>query len=118
MALIPPQPVGHVPGSAFWNDWIEKLRTLVNGISTGGLNHNDLANVQGGSISERYHLSAAAATENALTRASRGVDTTDDIIVDDSAKGIVLKSPNAHYWRATISNAGTVTWTDLGTTKP
>lgn len=52
------------------------------------------------------------------TRITNGIDTTDDIITDSTTKGIVLKSPNAHYWRATISNAGVVTWTDLGTTKP
>lgn len=30
MALIPPQPVGSVPGSGLWNDWIEKIRSVVN----------------------------------------------------------------------------------------
>jgi hypothetical protein len=46
------------------------------------------------------------------------VDNPSDVIVDLTTKGLVLKSPNGHYWRATISNAGAVTWTDLGTTKP
>jgi hypothetical protein len=49
------------------------------------------------------------------TRMTKGVDSIDDLI---STKGIVLQSPNLHYWRATISNTGTVTWTDLGLTKP
>lgn len=48
----------------------------------------------------------------------QGVDTDDDVITDSTTKGPVMKSPNGHYWRATISNAGVVTWTDLGTTKP
>ena len=52
------------------------------------------------------------------TRITNGIDTTDEIIVDSTTAGLVLKSPNLHYWRATISNAGVVTWTDLGTTKP
>lgn len=30
MALIPPNPVGVVPGSGLWNDWIEKIRSAVN----------------------------------------------------------------------------------------
>lgn len=30
MALIPPQPQGVVPGSGLWNDWIEKIRSVVN----------------------------------------------------------------------------------------
>jgi len=44
--------------------------------------------------------------------------TTGDITIDDSAKGLLLKSPNGHYWRGTISNAGAVTWTDTGTSPP
>lgn len=34
MALIPPQPTGVLPGSGLWNDWIEKIRTIVNGLLT------------------------------------------------------------------------------------
>ena len=34
MALIPPQPVGSLPGSFYWNDWIEKIRTIINELST------------------------------------------------------------------------------------
>lgn len=41
-----------------------------------------------------------------------------DIVVDDTTKGIVLKSPDAHYWRITVDNLGLLTTTDLGTTKP
>jgi hypothetical protein len=33
--LIPPMPTGIVPGSGYWNDWIEKLRTLINSVSSG-----------------------------------------------------------------------------------
>lgn len=55
---------------------------------------------------------------NASSRTTKGVDTTDDVITDSTARGPVMKSPNGHYWRAAISNLGVVTWTDLGTTKP
>jgi hypothetical protein len=57
---------------------------------------------------------------NSEQRSTTGVDTTDDIIIDDSDHGLVLKddaSP-AHYWRITISAAGSPVITDLGTTKP
>lgn len=30
----------------------------------------------------------------------------------------VMMSPNGHYWKAVISNAGVITWTDVGTTRP
>lgn len=59
-----------------------------------------------------------AAVLNGSSRTTNGIDTTDDVITDSTARGPVMKSPNGHYWRAAISNLGVVTWTDLGTTKP
>lgn len=53
-----------------------------------------------------------------LRKAINNIDASNDIIVDTDIRGLVLKSPNLHYWRATISNAGVITWTDLGLTKP
>lgn len=32
---LPPLPVGVAPGSGYWNDWYEKLRTLINSFATG-----------------------------------------------------------------------------------
>lgn len=32
---LPPLPVGATPGSYFWNDWYEKLRTLINSLLDG-----------------------------------------------------------------------------------
>lgn len=55
---LPPLPVGVAPGSGYWNDWYEKLRTLINSL-IGGIPHNDLTGIQGGSTTERYHLTAA-----------------------------------------------------------
>ena len=34
MAKLPPQPLGVAPGSSYWNDWYEKLRTFVEQITT------------------------------------------------------------------------------------
>lgn len=125
-SLIPPQPVGAVPGSAYWNDWIEKLRTLVNGVATSikwSLITDTPTTLSGygitdGQIVTEKNAANGYAGLNAVSRTTKGVDTTDDLIVDTTSKGLVLKSPNGHYWRASISNAGVVTWTDLGTTKP
>lgn len=33
--LLPPSPLGSPPGSGFWNDWYEKLRTIINSIASG-----------------------------------------------------------------------------------
>ncbi len=46
------------------------------------------------------------------------VETPQDFVSRDAAKGLVLKSPNGHYWRQTIDNAGATTWADLGTSPP
>lgn len=47
-----------------------------------------------------------------------GVDSSSDVIVDDSTKGVVLKSPNGHYWRLTVDDNGMLATVDLGTDKP
>lgn len=37
-------------------------------------------------------------------------------IISHTDKGLVLKSPNGHYWKTQISDAGVLSWVDLGTT--
>lgn len=69
-------------------------------------------NAGGGSVN--LELTASRAT---ISGADYVVSST-DIVVDDDTKGIILKSPNGHYWRGTISNVGVVTWSDLGTSLP
>ena len=55
---LPPLPVGVAPGSGYWNDWYEKLRTLINSFVDGFL-HNSLTGLQGGTSGQYYHLTAA-----------------------------------------------------------
>jgi len=134
--IIPPAPVNEAQSSYAWIDWYVKLVNFVNSqsnilwssINKAGSNltdivtrqHNDLQSFQGGGASERYHLTAAQHTEATNARSSRGVDTTDDIIIDLATKGLVLKDTQAtpHYWRVTITTLGVLTTSDLGTTKP
>lgn len=76
---IPPAPVGTLPGSSYWNDWYEKIRTLINSgtiiqlwssINFSGSNitdivtrnHNNLQSFQGGTAGEYYHLTSAQNT--------------------------------------------------------
>lgn len=96
---LPPAPLGQPPGHSFWNDWYEKLRKLVDDLTY------QVANIFTGIIN----------TENRITL---GTDTVDDLIVDDTLKGLVLKSPDGNYWRVTINNSGTLIRTSLGATKP
>lgn len=57
---------------------------------------------------------------NASSRITKGVDTTDDLIIDLATKGLVLvdTQATAHYWRITVNNAGALVITDVGTVKP
>jgi hypothetical protein len=74
--LLPPAPYGSPPGSSFWNDWYEKLRTLINtgavtvtwaNINFLGSNitsianraHNNLQGIQGGAAGDYNHLTSA-----------------------------------------------------------
>lgn len=102
---------GGAPGE--YNHLTDAERTLVQNYT-----HNTLNGIQGGTSGEYYHLTAAQHTAVSGTRILKGVDTTDDLIVDVDTKGLVLKSPDAHYWRITVDNSGVLSTTDLGTTKP
>lgn len=128
MALIPPSPVGVVPGSGLWNDWIEKIRTAVNGTLSGILWTSVTGTpttLTGYGITDAERIANKNAVSgyaglNSVSRTIKGVDATDDLIVDSATKGLVLKDTQGtpHYWRITISNVGAIVITDLGTTKP
>lgn len=129
MALIPPTPAGALPGSGFWNDWIEKIRTVVNELQSGiswSLLTGKPTTIAGFGITDpiEYTTNKDAASGYAglstQTRIIKGVKTTDDLIVDNAAKGLVLKDTQGtpHYWRVTVSNVGALVITDLGTTAP
>lgn len=128
MALIPPQPVGQVPGSAFWNDWIEKIRTVVNDLLTSitwSIITGTPTTLAGYGITDGQNTSQKNAANgyaglNASSRTTKGVDTTDDVIIDLATKGLVLKDTagTPHYWRVTVNTSGVLVVTDLGTTKP
>ena len=57
---------------------------------------------------------------NAASRTTKGIDGTDDLIVDLATKGLVIKDTQGtpHYWRVSISVLGVLITTDLGTVKP
>jgi hypothetical protein len=61
---------------------------------------------------------ATTVSSSGRNRNGQGVDTTDDLIIDDSDAGLVLKDTDGVYWRVQISTAGALTTTSLGTTKP
>jgi hypothetical protein len=54
---LPPLPIGVAPGSGYWNDWYEKLRTIINNTLLG-IAHNSLTGLQG-SGPDYFHLTLA-----------------------------------------------------------
>ncbi|NCW13083.1 MAG: hypothetical protein EBV82_07980 [Chitinophagia bacterium] len=96
----------------------------------------DIPILQGGNSTERFHLSNVEVGKvtnaeqttaknaangyaglNNVSRTTKGVDTTDDIIVDNASKGLVLKNGSTYY-RVTVNGSGVLVVTNLGTTKP
>ena len=47
-----------------------------------------------------------------------GVDTTDDVIIDNASAGLVLKDTDGVYWRFQVNTSGALVTTNLGSTKP
>lgn len=131
--ILPPPPHDQPQTSFAWVDWWTKLRRVIN---TSALDHNSLTGIQGGTGGEYYHITnvqlgkvnnAEQTTSknsangyaglNAVSRTTKGVDSTDDLIVDDAAKGLVLKN-GSNYYRVTVNGSGVLVVTNLGTTKP
>jgi hypothetical protein len=107
MAKLPPLPTGVPPGHSFWNDWYEKLRTLVNNSGIAVLwtnidftgsnltnivtrNHSDTQGLQGGTSGQYYHLTSAQHTAlgniGLLPMTSQAADPTASDIAASTAK--------------------------------
>lgn len=57
---------------------------------------------------------------NGTSRITKGADAQDDVVIDLATKGLVMKDTQAtpHYWRLSVTTAGILVTTDLGTVKP
>lgn len=76
---------------------------------------NDLAAKQ--ATSEKNAASGYAGL-SAASRITKGADAADDLIIDSTSRGLVLKDTDGHYWRLSVSTLGVLTAADLGTNKP
>jgi hypothetical protein len=90
------------------------------------IDHAQLANLTTGDPHTQYQQEiekdavSGYAGLNSVSRITKGVDTTDYIILDLSTTGLVLKDTQGtpHYWQLSVSNTGALTTSDLGTGKP
>jgi hypothetical protein len=126
---LPPLPVGIPPGHSYFNDWYEKMRFILNNnliVTTWANITGTPTTLAGYGITDSVEFStnknnaSGYAGLNSVSRTTKGVDTTDDLVVDLTTKGLVLKdnAGTPHYWRVTVSAAGALVVTDIGTTKP
>lgn len=113
--ILPPAPVDAPFTSYNWADWYKKVRDAINQSATVAW-----ANITGKPTTVSGYGITDAATLHGSSRVLQGTDTTDDVIIDTSAKGIVLKdgAGSPHYWRITVNTSGVLVVTDLGTSKP
>jgi hypothetical protein len=88
------------------------------------IDHAGLSNLTTGDPHTQYQqesekdAASGYAGLDAVSRTTKGVDTTDDIIIDLATKGLVLKNDvDGHYYRLTVVS-GTASWADLGAAKP
>lgn len=123
---LPPTPVGVPPGHSFWNDWYERLRTIVNNISsltwsiidfTGSnltdivtRNHNDLQNLQGGGTGDYNHVTSAQLSSIAqaglLVLNSKAGDPTTSDISSGTAK--LYKNTSTSAIKLWVNDGGTM----------
>lgn len=122
--LLPPMPIGTPPGSAYWNQWYEQLRQLINSgtvyttwanINFTGSNltslvtrlHNDLQSIQGGSAGDYQHLTTAQKnTIGSLTMISSAVDPTTSDIASGTAK--LYKNTTTSAVKLWVNDGGTM----------
>lgn len=95
--------------ASYWSDWYNKVREIINLINV---------NIAGLVSKSEANIPLGYAALNLDTRIEVGADVTDDLIVDDTTRGLVLKSPGGTYFRAQISDAGVLSWVNLGSSKP
>lgn len=88
--------------------------SLYGGVGTGNI-------TTGGYISilNCPTVGASGGTAQTPTEVSRFTKTGDFVLgIQSDTKGLVLKSPDGHYWRITVDNAGVLSTADLGTSIP
>lgn len=120
--ILPPTPIGVPPGHSFWNDWYEKLRTLINtgaisvlwsninfaGSSLADLttkDHNVLSSIQGGGVNEQYHLTALDYATVTAIKTKAGDPTTTDIT---ASKWAIYKNTSSGNVRLWVNDGGTM----------
>lgn len=120
--ILPPTPQGVPPGHSFWNDWYEKLRTIVNSGSVSVLwsninfagssladiatkEHNTLSSVQGGSAGEKYHMTSVEYSRATTLQTKASDPTTSDLA---ASKWAIYKNTTSGVTKLWVNDGGTM----------
>lgn len=125
-SILPPQPTGVPPNHAYWNDWYNKLRAVINGLATSisWLNldftgskiedivsrpHNKLQSVQGGAVNDYYHLTNAQHSDIIGGILPLNNKTTDPSVTDIlPGKCAVYKNTTTNAVKLWVNDGGTL----------
>lgn len=106
--LLPPSPVGQPPGNTFWNDWYEKLRTIVNGSSSEISNLQTQINAL--NVPE-YLVSSTSAVLTNERLLSNGSNTVVDFTTPGQAKVNIITLDFGIITFTTTNGSGALTAT-------
>lgn len=56
MAILSPMPRDPIGENYKWRDWLQKIADSISGTAGSGVSHQSLSDIQGGTSTERYHL--------------------------------------------------------------
>ena len=62
MAIIQPIPRDPIAENYKWREWFNKVANAINGTGGSAVDHNSLSSLQGGTSTERFHLTLAQNT--------------------------------------------------------
>lgn len=117
-------PVGTPPGSAYWNQWYEQLRNLINSGSVyttwANINftgstitsivsrpHNSMQTIQGGAVGDYQHLTTAQVSSlGTLTLNSSLADPTTSDVAANTAK--LYKNTTSGLVKLWVNDGGTM----------
>ena len=55
---------------------------------------------------------------SSIYSALTNIETENNLVIDNSSVGLVLKDTSGHYWKVIVSTSGVLSTVDLGTSKP
>lgn len=91
-------------------DWMLAIADNPDGFAIGAVAGDLVIRPETGSV--RIHMPASNGAQLAYFNQAR------EHVIVGPTKGLILQSPDGNFWRGTISNAGALSWANLGAGQP